>query len=120
MCGRVTLTYRERTALADELGIDVNDLPPDYVPRYNVAPTDQHLILRLRLEDRFVQPAKWGLVNSWAKDAKRAASQINARAETLAKSAAFRGAFRERRCVIPGLARQRSASQFGITGRTAS
>ena len=101
MCGRFTLSYRERQQLADELGVPVESIPPDYVPRFNIAPTDEHMILRLRLEDRFVQPAKWGLVNSWAKDAKRAAAQINARAESIAKSSAFRDAFKERRCAVP-------------------
>src|SRR5688572_5920884 len=101
MCGRFTLTFRERERLANELGVPVEEVPKDYTPRWNIAPTDPHLIMRLRLEDRHVLPAKWGLVNSWAKDAKRAAAQINARAETLEKSAAFRDAFRERRCVVP-------------------
>jgi putative SOS response-associated peptidase YedK len=55
----------------------------------------------MRYEERTVLPAKWGLVNFWAKDAKRAAQQINARAETLAKSNAFREAFAQRRCVVP-------------------
>jgi putative SOS response-associated peptidase YedK len=102
MCGRFTLTYRERERLAFELGVPVEEIPPDaYKPRWNIAPTDPHWIVRLRLEDRHILPAKWGLVNSWAKDAKRAAAQINARAETLARSPAFRDAFRERRCVVP-------------------
>jgi putative SOS response-associated peptidase YedK len=55
----------------------------------------------MRLEEREVLPAKWGLVNSWAKDAKRAAAQINARAETLATSGSFRDAFTKRRCLVP-------------------
>jgi putative SOS response-associated peptidase YedK len=101
MCGRFTLTYRERQALADELGVDVNDIPHDYVPRYNLPPTDPHYIVRQQYEERQLLPAKWGLVNSWAKDAKRAAAQINARAETLTKSPAFRDAFQERRCIVP-------------------
>ena len=42
-----------------------------------------------------------GLVNSWAKDSKRAAQQINARAETLATRAGFRQAFESRRCIVP-------------------
>jgi putative SOS response-associated peptidase YedK len=55
----------------------------------------------MRYEEREILPAKWGLVNSWAKDAKRAAKQINARAETIASNAAFREAFTKRRCVVP-------------------
>jgi putative SOS response-associated peptidase YedK len=101
MCGRFTLTYRERMALADELGVPLEEIPKDYKPRYNIAPTDPHYIVRMRLEDREALPAKWGLVNTWAKDAKRAAAQINARAETLSSSPAFRDAFTNRRCVVP-------------------
>jgi putative SOS response-associated peptidase YedK len=40
-------------------------------------------------------------VNSWARDAKRAAQQINARAETVARMPAFREALKSRRCVVP-------------------
>jgi putative SOS response-associated peptidase YedK len=102
MCGRFTLTYREREALAFELGVPVEQVPAsDYRPRYNIAPTDPHYIVRVRYEDRELLPAKWGLVNNWAKDAKRAAMQINARSETLATLAPFRDAFRRRRCVVP-------------------
>jgi putative SOS response-associated peptidase YedK len=102
MCGRFTLTYQERERLAEELGVNVEEISEaDYKPRYNIAPTDPHWIVRLRLEDREILPAKWGLVNSWAKDAKRAAAQINARAETIATSQAFREAFAKRRCIVP-------------------
>jgi putative SOS response-associated peptidase YedK len=102
MCGRFTLTYDQREKLAAELGVNVEEIDEDkYRPRWNIAPTDPHWIVRMRYEERTILPAKWGLVNHWAKDAKRAASQINARAETLAKSSAFREAFAQRRCVVP-------------------
>jgi putative SOS response-associated peptidase YedK len=102
MCGRFTLTYDQRQRLAVELGVNVEEIDEaDYRPRWNIAPTDPHWIVRMRYEERTVLPAKWGLVNFWAKDAKRAAQQINARAETLAKSNAFREAFAQRRCVVP-------------------
>jgi putative SOS response-associated peptidase YedK len=102
MCGRFTLTYRERQHLAEELGVNVEEInDADYKPRYNVAPTDPHWIVRMRYEEREILPAKWGLINTWAKDAKRAAKQINARAETIATNSAFRDAFARRRCVVP-------------------
>ncbi|HEY7466305.1 MAG TPA: SOS response-associated peptidase [Dehalococcoidia bacterium] len=102
MCGRFTLTWKERERLAEELGVPVEEISDtDYKPRYNIAPTDPHWIVRMRLEEREILPAKWGLVNSWAKDAKRAAAQINARAETIDTSGAFRDAFAKRRCVVP-------------------
>jgi putative SOS response-associated peptidase YedK len=102
MCGRFTLTYRERQRVAREMGVNVEEIPESlYQPRWNIAPTDPHFIVRLRYEERHALQAKWGLVNTWAKDAKRAAAQINARAETLAKSGSFREAFAKRRCVVP-------------------
>ena len=42
----------------------------------------------------------WGLIPSWAKDAKIASSLINARCETLAEKPAFRTALARRRCLI--------------------
>lgn len=102
MCGRFTLTYAQRERLAEELGVNVEEInDADYRPRYNIAPTDPHWIVRMRLEEREILPAKWGLVNTWAKDAKGAARQINARAETIDTSGAFRDAFANRRCVVP-------------------
>lgn len=100
MCGRFTLTRREAEVLAAELGVAIESLS-DYRPRYNIAPTDRHWIVRMKYEDRELLPARWGLVNSWAKDRKRAAQQINAWAETLASSPAFKEAFSKRRCVMP-------------------
>ena len=100
MCGRFTLTRQDAIELATELGIPVDSLP-NYGPRYNIAPTDEHWIIRTKYEQREVLPALWGLINSWAKDRKRAASQINARVETLETRGAFKEAFRKRRCLVP-------------------
>ncbi|MGB2696121.1 MAG: SOS response-associated peptidase [Dehalococcoidia bacterium] len=99
MCGRFTLT-RDAETLAEELGVPVESLP-EYRPRYNIAPTDPHWIVRTKYEDREVLPARWGLVNSWAQDRKRAAMQINARGETVRTQRAYRDAFQRRRCVVP-------------------
>jgi putative SOS response-associated peptidase YedK len=100
MCGRFTLTKEDAQELALELGVDP-DLFKDYKPRYNIAPTDPHWVVRMKYEERELLPARWGLVNSWAKDAKRAAQQINAKAETLAERPVFREAFTKRRCIVP-------------------
>src|SRR3990172_6410424 len=100
MCGRFTLSRWDAEELARELGVSVDSLR-DYRPRYNVSPTDQHWIVRVKYEARELLPAMWGLVNSWAKDKKRAAQQINARAETLASRSAFKEAFHKQRCVVP-------------------
>ncbi len=73
----------------------------DYRPRYNVAPTQKHFIVRIKYENREVIPATWGLVRSGSKDASMAAKCINARSETTESRSAFRDAFHKRRCVVP-------------------
>jgi putative SOS response-associated peptidase YedK len=100
MCGRFTLTRRDGNTLAAELGVPAESLR-DFHPRYNIAPLQRHFIVRMEYEDRVVEPARWGLVNRWAKDASQASKCINARGETLEVRPAFRDAFKKRRCIIP-------------------
>lgn len=102
MCGRFTLTRKNLEELAASLGAEVMaDDVPLYRPRYNIAPTDQHWILRSKREQRQLLAAKWGLVNSWQTDAKGAFKQINARSESAPSRPAFRDAFVHRRCAVP-------------------
>lgn len=44
---------------------------------------------------------RWGLVPSWAKDAKGGAAMINAKAETVEEKPAYRKAFASRPCLVP-------------------
>lgn len=90
----------EANAIAEGLGVPVEALT-FYRPRYNIAPTSEHFVLRMEHEERELLRARWGLVNSWAKDASAAGRQINARAETVDTRPAFRSAFRHRRCAVP-------------------
>jgi len=99
MCGRFTMTRRDRTELAAMLGVPESELG-DYVPRFNIAPTQPYFVLKTKYESREAIPATWGLVNSWAKDASRASMCINAKAETADKLPSFRRAFEKRRCVV--------------------
>lgn len=100
MCGRFTLTRKDRRELAELLGVDENDLR-DYRPRFNIAPTDPHFIITSEFERRKAARASWGLVNAGSKDNSRASQCINAKAETLEQRRTFREAFLHRRCVIP-------------------
>lgn len=72
----------------------------DWEPRYNVAPTTPMVCFRQSEGGRELFPARWGLIPSWAKDAKLAASAINAKSETVAAKPMFRSAFKSRRCVV--------------------
>jgi len=102
MCGRFTLTASDRYWLAQELGVPIEEIDAEsYRPRFNIAPTDPHWLLRLRREDRELLPARWGLVNAGAADRRRAAAQINARSESAARAPAYRSAFARRRCAVP-------------------
>jgi putative SOS response-associated peptidase YedK len=100
MCGRFTITRRDGKSLAAELGVPEGSFV-DYRPRYNIAPTQPHFIVRIKYENREVLPATWGLVRSGSKDASMAAKCINARSETIETRPAFRDAFQKRRCVVP-------------------
>jgi putative SOS response-associated peptidase YedK len=98
MCGRFTLTVSARL-LAEIFDLEAM---PDVSPRFNIAPTQPVLIVRAASnDDREAVPVHWGLIPSWAKDAKIGARMINARAETVASKPSFRSAVRTRRCLVP-------------------
>lgn len=100
MAGRFTLTEPDPAKVALALGIPPEQIPAGrYRPRYNLPPRARHWILVSEEGKRRLLPARWGLVNAWAKDAR--SNQTNARGETLASRPAFRVAFRKRRCVVP-------------------
>lgn len=99
MCGRYKLATPAEV-LRDAFGFVER---PNLPARYNIAPTQDAPVLRQRRRprgERTVQNLRWGLIPSWAKDAKTASSLINARAESLASRPAFAKAFRQRRCAI--------------------
>jgi putative SOS response-associated peptidase YedK len=97
MCGRFTL----RTPPADLVEIFELLREPDLTPRFNIAPTQQIPVVRPDNEAREWAFMRWGLVPSWARDAKSGPPMINARAETIATKTSFRDAFKKRRCLIP-------------------
>jgi putative SOS response-associated peptidase YedK len=98
MCGRMTLSRRELAELADELdAMPVAGAADAYRPRYNVAPTDPHPIVRLDGSDRRLQPAIWG----FAPSAPGRPPLFNARAETAPVKDSFRDAFINGRCIVP-------------------
>lgn len=70
-------------------------------PRFNVAPTQEVPVILLGTSGPVLRRLRWGLVPSWAKDAKNAAKRINARSETIAEKPSFRGPFARSRCLVP-------------------
>ena len=98
MCGRFT-QERPATELAEIFGAE--PLVDDPGGHYNVAPTDEALVVVQRDDRRAVTAYRWGLIPHWATEAKVGARMINARAETITASPAFRGAFERKRCLVP-------------------
>jgi putative SOS response-associated peptidase YedK len=98
MCGR--FTQQRPTAELAAL-FDAEPLVEDPGGHFNLAPTDPAAVVVERRERRALTSYAWGLIQPWAKDARVAARQINARAETVATSGAFRDSFLRRRCIVP-------------------
>ena len=87
-------------AVAAAFGV-AQEEPPAMQARFNIAPTDEHVVVRMRREDRELLPARWGLVRYGSKDRKQAARGINARVESVETRPLYGEAFRKRRCVVP-------------------
>ncbi len=98
MCGRFT-QERPASELAEIFGAE--PLVDDPGRHYNVAPTDDALVVVQRDDRRAVTAYRWGLIPHWAKDAKVGSRMFNARAETITTSPAFRAAFARKRCLVP-------------------
>ena len=98
MCGRFT-QQRPASELAEIFAAE--PLVEDPGARFNVAPTDDALVVVQREDRRAITAYRWGLVPHWAKDLKAGSRMFNARAETLTTSPAFRDAFKRRRCLVP-------------------
>ncbi len=98
MCGRITLRT-PMNLIVERFMLD--SAPSTFVPRYNIAPTQTTLVVRADEGKHIAANLRWGLIPSWAKDAKIGVSMINARSETVAEKPAFRSAFKKRRCLVP-------------------
>jgi len=98
MCGRFS-QQRPASELAEIFSAE--PIVDDPGPRYNVAPTDEALVVVQREDRRGVTSYRWGLIPHWADSAKVGSRMFNARAETLAGAPAFRDAFQRKRCLVP-------------------
>ena len=103
MCGRFVVAS-SGSDLVGVLRVDVegDDLPE---PSYNIAPTSRVSIVldsaKTEPPTRRLEPARWGLVPSWAKDPKIGVRAFNARSEELEDKPMFRNALEKRRAVVP-------------------
>lgn len=113
MCGRLTL--KTPPSQWSQLLLPVLDSEPLWAawqPRYNIAPTQQVVVIVNQThEDADQVPGKlasqpqfahhrWGLVPSWASDLSIGSRMINARRESLQEKKSFIGPLSKRRCLI--------------------
>jgi putative SOS response-associated peptidase YedK len=74
---------------------------PNLRGSYNLAPTEDASVI-IQGQDGLTHKAmRWGLVPGWAKDLKIGSQCINARIESAPEKAAFRQAWKYRRCIVP-------------------
>ena len=102
MCGRGRLSS-DPSDIAARFGVPHGTPLPNIAPNWNLAPTQDIAIVRRHPKQhvRCLDLARWGLIPSWARDIKIGFSSFNARSEGIEERAAFRDAFRARRCLIP-------------------
>jgi len=100
MCGRYTLTV-ELSTIIKIFQAQYNGVSFDYSKRYNIAPSQDILVILPNEETREISFMLWGLIPHWAKDASIANKLINARAETVDQKPSFKISFLHRRCLIP-------------------
>ena len=98
MCGRKTLT-KDMKSIIEELAIEEWENPDNYIPSYNIAPTQNSPIL-IDNGKRTIRAMRWGLIPSWAKDDKFGAKMINARIETLTEKPSYKNLLQRNRCIV--------------------
>jgi putative SOS response-associated peptidase YedK len=76
---------------------------PNLGPNWNTAPAQEAPVVRRDPEtgERHLDLLRWGLVPHFTRRLKTARKPINARSETAASSAYFRGSLAHRRCLVP-------------------
>lgn len=98
MCGRFVSTQStEQLASFFDAAVQCEELPSSH----NVAPTNDVYAVVAGADGRRIESFRWGLVPSWAKDARIGSSMINARSETISEKPAFKGLFRKHRLLVP-------------------
>ncbi len=73
----------------------------EHQERYNIAPTQKAPVVLNRQGQRELVGMRWGLIPSWASDAKTNSPLINARAETVHEKPSFNQSYTGKRSLIP-------------------
>lgn len=99
MCGRFTLTLSPEN-ISEYFGIDIN-LDYDFIPRYNIAPSQNILVIKQLPESK---PEfcimRWGLVPAWQKEEDISTKWVNALSKSIDEKPLFKKLFLQKRCLI--------------------
>lgn len=97
MCGR----FVRKSPISDIIKeFHVEGIRIKMKPSYNVAPS-QNILIVINEDGRHrMKRCRWGFVPSWAKDPSIGYKMINARGETVAEKPSFKKAFKNQRCLI--------------------
>ncbi|WP_226666529.1 SOS response-associated peptidase [Metabacillus litoralis] len=96
MCGRFSLAT-DQEILQNQFDFILHD---EVMNRYNIAPSQDILVIGSNGKNRVGTQMKWGLVPPWSNDTKIAYKMINARSETIDEKVSFKKPFLMKRCLI--------------------
>jgi putative SOS response-associated peptidase YedK len=98
MCGRYGFSVKDAKEVYERF--DTYNQLADLTARYNIAPGQMNPVITSHSPNE-ISRMFWGLIPHWAKDDSSRYKTINARAETAAHLATYRGPFRHTRCIVP-------------------
>ena len=98
MCGRMTLSAPPEEIIEK---YKIQELRAQLKPRFNISPSQQIAAVTEEAEGRVLDGYRWGLIPSWADDAKIGYKMINAKCETVAEKPSYKKLLTSRRCIIP-------------------
>ena len=104
MCGRYAMNDGVNELITEYVA--AGGRAEEWVASYNIAPTQVAPIVREFVDEagtleREIELAQWGFWPAWVKAGDKRPHPINARLETVATNGMFRGAFTDRRCIVP-------------------
>lgn len=100
MCGRAYKTYTDEELYFQYL----SKRPPSpiqFVPIYNLCPTQDALVLRLMAGERVFEEMRWQLIPDWEPAFTTKLSTINVRSESVFDSRLFGSLVLRQRCIVP-------------------
>lgn len=98
MCGRFIFFEVDKIEERFDITIDKN---LNLKPSYNIAPSEETLLIFNESGLKKASLFKWGFIPSWAKDSKNIKPLINLRDDTLLNKETFSFYLKNRRCLIP-------------------